>query len=55
MLDGFPRTLGQAELLDAKLVRLNQPLNLVLNLNVPAEVVLARILDRWVHPASGRV
>lgn len=46
MLDGFPRTLGQAKLLDTKLKSLHQPLNLVVNLNVPAEVVLARILGR---------
>ncbi len=31
------------------------PLNLVVNLDVPDEVILARISDRWVHLPSGRV
>lgn len=30
-------------------------LNLVVNLDVPDEVILARISDRWVHLPSGRV
>ncbi|CAO1633346.1 unnamed protein product [Sympodiomycopsis kandeliae] len=56
LLDGFPRTLGQAKLLDEELYK-NQKklLNLVVNLIVPEEIILARILNRWVHPASGRV
>ena len=31
------------------------PLNVVVNLDVPDEVILARISDRWVHLPSGRV
>lgn len=31
------------------------PLNLVVNLDVPDEVILSRISDRWVHLPSGRV
>jgi adenylate kinase len=31
------------------------PLNLVVNLDVPDEIILARISDRWVHLPSGRV
>ena len=31
------------------------PLSLVVNLDVPDEVILARISDRWVHLPSGRV
>lgn len=31
------------------------PLNLVVSLDVPDEVILARISDRWVHLPSGRV
>ncbi|CAO3627495.1 unnamed protein product [Mucor hiemalis] len=34
-LDGFPRTVGQAKALDATLNRLAQPLNLIINLQVP--------------------
>ncbi|CAO1621737.1 unnamed protein product [Parajaminaea phylloscopi] len=55
LLDGYPRTLGQARLLDTALAQTHRPLNLVVHLNVPESVILARILDRWVHPASGRV
>lgn len=33
----------------------NMPLSLVVNLDVPDSVILQRIADRWVHPASGRV
>jgi adenylate kinase family enzyme len=44
LLDGFPRTIGQARLLDEKLATLRQPLQLVINLDVPEEVVLSRIL-----------
>ncbi|KAI8063287.1 adenylate kinase-domain-containing protein [Gongronella butleri] len=55
LLDGFPRTLTQAQALDDTLTRLMQPLNLVVNLEVPEEVILDRIMDRWVHIPSGRV
>ncbi|CDS06843.1 hypothetical protein LRAMOSA09368 [Lichtheimia ramosa] len=55
LLDGFPRSLLQAKTLDTMLQRLNQPLNLVINLEVPEEVILERIMDRWVHVPSGRV
>ncbi|KAI9018438.1 mitochondrial adenylate kinase, catalyzes the reversible synthesis of GTP and AMP from GDP and ADP [Hyaloraphidium curvatum] len=55
MLDGFPRTRAQAEKLDRKLEELGGPLDHVLNLDVPAEVILKRIEDRWVHIPSGRV
>ncbi|KAI8091156.1 adenylate kinase-domain-containing protein [Gilbertella persicaria] len=55
LLDGFPRTIRQAQALDASLQRLTQPLNLVINLQVPEQVILERIIDRWVHIRSGRV
>ncbi|KAF5315717.1 hypothetical protein D9611_004742 [Ephemerocybe angulata] len=55
ILDGFPRTLNQGLLLDAHLKKQNTPLTLVVNLNVPDEVILSRITDRWIHTPSGRV
>ncbi|KAK0240065.1 adenylate kinase [Armillaria nabsnona] len=55
ILDGFPRTLGQGELLDAHLKKQGTPLSLVVNLDVPDQVILSRISDRWVHLPSGRV
>jgi len=55
ILDGFPRTLGQGELLEAHLLSQGIPLSLVVNLEVPDEIILSRISDRWVHLPSGRV
>jgi adenylate kinase len=55
ILDGFPRTLAQGELLDKHLKTQHIPLSLVINLDVPDEVNLSRISDRWVHLPSGRV
>ncbi len=46
MLDGFPRTLQQAEELEEVLD--GHPLDLVLNLDVPTEIVLDRIAGRRV-------
>jgi len=55
ILDGFPRTLGQASLLDPVLEKANSSLSLIINLDVPDEVILGRIADRWIHAPSGRV
>jgi len=54
ILDGYPRTPRQASQLDQLLTSSSQPLNIVFYLNVPETVLLDRIRDRWVHPASGR-
>jgi len=51
MLDGFPRTREQAEKLDKELEKVG-PLDYVINLDVPAGVILKRIEDRWVHVGS---
>uniref|UniRef100_A0A2K6DNV8 Adenylate kinase 3 n=1 Tax=Macaca nemestrina TaxID=9545 RepID=A0A2K6DNV8_MACNE len=50
LLDGFPRTLAQAEALDRA-----YQIDTVINLNVPFEVIKQRLTARWIHPASGRV
>ncbi|KAG6900849.1 hypothetical protein C0993_009967 [Termitomyces sp. T159_Od127] len=55
ILDGFPRTLGQAKLLDQHLGKKNVPLTVVVNIDVPDDIILSRISDRWVHLPSGRV
>ncbi|KAJ1927977.1 Adenylate kinase 2 [Tieghemiomyces parasiticus] len=55
LLDGFPRNAMQAQLLDASLAAKDQPINTVINLVVPEDVILQRIEDRWVHVPSGRV
>jgi len=51
ILDGFPRTVGQAELL-AK-VTASAPLDLVIDLVVPTEVVLERLASRRVCTDCG--
>jgi adenylate kinase len=50
ILDGFPRTASQAEYLAHLL-----PMNLVLHLVTPVDIILSRIASRWVHASSGRV
>lgn len=55
ILDGFPRTLGQGKLFDDHLKKQGTPLSLIVNLDVPDDVILSRISDRWVHLPSGRV
>jgi adenylate kinase len=46
ILDGFPRTLAQAEALEELLRELGQDYDHVLNLEVPDDVVVARLLAR---------
>jgi adenylate kinase len=46
VLDGFPRTLPQAEALDALLVRIGQRLDRVIGLTVTADAVLERLKRR---------
>ena len=46
LLDGFPRTLAQAEALDALLKELARPLSIVFEFQIPEEVALERLLGR---------
>lgn len=55
ILDGFPRTLAQAERLDRMLESHNTRLNAVISLHVPEQEILNRIENRWIHETSGRV
>lgn len=50
ILDGFPRTAPQAQQLDELI-----PINLVVNIDTPADIIMDRICNRWVHEPSGRV
>ena len=54
ILDGFPRTVEQAKMLDAMLENSGDKVSLVLALEVPDAVLTERICGRWVHKASGR-
>jgi len=46
VLDGFPRTMAQAEALDATLREIDRPLDLVLELRVPDAVAVERLRRR---------
>jgi adenylate kinase len=52
VLDGFPRTVPQAEALDAMLAAIGKPLDAVLLLEVGDDVALERLLSR--REAEGR-
>ena len=51
LLDGFPRTVAQAEALISSGIEIDK----VLLLDVPDEILVERLSGRWVHSASGRV
>ena len=50
LFDGFPRTLAQAQALDAQHIVIEY----VIEISVPDEVIIERIGGRRVHQASGR-
>jgi adenylate kinase len=55
VLDGFPRTVAQAEELDTMLASMGRHIDHVLSLEVPLEVVVARLSGRRCCPQDGRV
>lgn len=54
VLDGVPRTLVQAEAVNRVNKELGYQLDGVLQLDVPNDVLMTRIVGRLVHPSSGR-
>merc|ERR1712083_949444 len=54
ILDGFPRTIKQAEMLDELLSKTGETVNVVIELNVPDSILEERICGRWIHKSSGR-
>jgi len=48
LLDGFPRTIAQAESLDAILSKMGRKIEHAVNLSVPDEEIIKRLLDRAV-------
>lgn len=55
LLDGYPRTVEQASMLDDTLAELGRTIERVILMDVPDEVTVKRLVGRRVHPASGRV
>mgnify|MGYP003508192188 FL=1 len=53
ILDGFPRTLAQAEALDILMLDLGISLDKVISLNVPDELIVGRITGRKVCKSCG--
>ncbi|ORX92381.1 adenylate kinase [Basidiobolus meristosporus CBS 931.73] len=54
ILDGFPRTVPQAEKLDAMLEQDNQKLDHAVELKIDDSLLVSRICGRLIHPSSGR-
>jgi adenylate kinase len=55
ILDGFPRTIPQAEALAGLLETMNAPLNYVVNMTVPVEEILRRMNGRFTCQDCGRM
>ncbi|CAK4373973.1 unnamed protein product [Aphanomyces euteiches] len=54
ILDGFPRTVVQAQKLDEMLASSNTQVDKVVNFNIPDQVLVERISGRRIHANSGR-
>jgi adenylate kinase len=55
LLDGFPRTIGQAEMLDETLIRLGRSLNAALLIEAPDDEVVRRLSGRRTCAKGGHV
>jgi adenylate kinase len=55
VLDGFPRTIPQAEGLDARLADAGRPIEKVISIVVDDAVVTRRLTGRWTCPTDGNV
>lgn len=55
LLDGFPRTVAQAEWLDGMLARAGRGLDRVLLVDVADAIILERITGRRTDPVTGRI
>jgi adenylate kinase len=55
ILDGFPRTTAQADALGALLARLGQPLEKVVQLDVPSELIVERTTLRRTDKRTGQI
>lgn len=54
ILDGFPRTVVQAQKLDEMLQKQGAKIDKVLDFAIDDSILEERITGRWIHPSSGR-
>lgn len=54
VMDGFPRTVAQAEALDAVLARRGWPLDAAILFEADRPTLIARLASRWTNPRTGR-
>lgn len=54
LLDGFPRTVAQADELEKILKDLNRSLDAVINIQVDQSLLMERLTGRWICPTCGR-
>lgn len=53
MLDGYPRTIEQAQALDAFGAKLNRPVDAVINIHVEPDVLIERLSGRFICKTCG--
>ena len=54
VMDGFPRTVAQAEAFDAMLAQKRSPLDAVVLFEADRATLLSRLSARWTNPRNGR-
>ncbi|XP_067867502.1 adenylate kinase 2, mitochondrial isoform X2 [Heterodontus francisci] len=54
LLDGFPRTVNQAQIFDKQLEKRSEKLDSVLEFKISDDLLMTRICGRLIHQASGR-
>ncbi|XP_013372046.1 PREDICTED: adenylate kinase 2, mitochondrial-like [Chinchilla lanigera] len=54
LLDGFPRTVRQAEMFDDLMKKRKEKLDSVIEFCIPDSLLIRRVTGRLIHPKSGR-